>query len=81
MTNKNIKQIAPGLVPAEDQTVSVLLNMPENDPFNKPTNIHVMLVPEMSADRILELDYRYAVEKNGELEYASRRLLENKYQN
>ena len=74
--NKNVKTISPGLVPSNDQTVSVILNMPENDPFNKPTNIHVFIVPELSADRIMELDYRFATEQNGELEYASRRLLE-----
>jgi len=57
-----------------EQTVSVLLNHPDNDPYNKPTVIKVMLIPESSADRIMEIDYRYAVENNGELEYGRRTL-------
>ena len=76
MANRNIKTISPGLVPSSEQTVSVLLNMPDNDPFNKPTTIHILIIPELSADRIMEIDYRYALETNGELEYKSRRLLE-----
>ena len=72
MKNRNIKSISPGLVPAHDQTVSVLLNIPDNDPFNKPTILHVLIIPELSADRNMEIDYRYAVETNGELEYGLR---------
>ena len=60
--------------------VKVLLNHPENDPYNKPTVIKVMLVPEMSADRTMELEYRYAVEVNGELEYKTRMIKLNRSQ-
>ena len=39
-----------------------------------------MLVPEESADRILEVDYRYAIENDGVLDYNSRTIKINRSQ-
>ena len=40
--------------------LKVLLNHPANDPFNKPTVIKVILVPESIIPSKIEIDYRYA---------------------
>ena len=57
-----------------EQTVSVLLNHPDNDPYNKPTVIKVMLIPESSADKFMEIDHRYALEVDGVREYKTKTL-------
>lgn len=58
----------------------MLLNHPDNDPYNRPTVIKVMLVPETSADRIIEIQYRYALENNGVLDYKTRTTQVNRSQ-
>lgn len=68
MAGRNVIANA-SLVPSMDQTCSVLLNHPDNDPYNRPTVIKVLLVPEMFANKQIDIDYRYAVEVNGELQY------------
>ena len=50
LEDKNIKSMPDKLIPSQDQTISVLLNHPNNDPFNKPTVIKVMLIRETATD-------------------------------
>ena len=58
LVQRNITAMNPSMIPSEDQTISVLLNHPDNDPFNKPTIIKVMLVPEAMIPAKMEIHYR-----------------------
>ena len=48
------------MIPSDELTITVLINHPDNDPFNKPTVIKVILVPESLIPSKIEIDYRYA---------------------
>ena len=37
MRERGIKAMPPNLIPSMDQTITMLLNHPQNDPYNKPT--------------------------------------------
>ena len=58
LVQRNITAMNPSMIPSEDQTISMLLNHPDNDPFNKPTIIKVMLVPEAMIPAKMEIHYR-----------------------
>ena len=75
LANRNISAINANMIPSDDQTITVLLNHPANDPFNKPTVIKVILVPEALIPSKIEIDYRYAIPdpENG-LKYHTRML-------
>ena len=37
MRERGIKAMPPNLIPSMDQTITMMLNHPGNDPYNKPT--------------------------------------------
>ena len=37
MRERGIKAMPPNLIPSMDQTITMMLNHPANDPYNKPT--------------------------------------------
>ena len=78
LTDRNFKPLPANLIPSQDQTVSALVNRPDNDPFNKPTIIRLVLIPETIIDPKMELQYRYAIDNEGVLEYNARILTVNR---
>ena len=58
LVQRNITAMNPSMIPSEDQTISVLLNHPDNDPFNKPSIIKVLLIPEAMIPAKMEIHYR-----------------------
>ena len=69
MVDRNCKAMNPSLVPKPDHTIPVILNQPNNDPFNRPSIIKVMIVPEEFMLPTMDLDYRYATQKDGKTTY------------
>ena len=81
LANRNISAMNADMIPSEDQTISTLLNHPTNDPFNKPSVIKVILVPEALIPAKLEIDYRYAIpQSDGGYNYRNRTLELNRNQ-
>ena len=81
LASKNITAMDADMIPSEDQTISVLLNHPKNDPFNKPSIIKIILVPEALIEAKLEIDYRYALkQEDNTYAYRSRTLELNRNQ-
>ena len=72
MINRNCKAMDPSLVPKPNHTIPVILNHQNNDPYNRPSIIKVMIVPEDFMPEIMDLDYRYAIKNNGSLSYKTR---------
>ena len=72
MIDRNCKAMDPSLVPKPNHTIPVILNHKNNDPYNRPSIIKVMIVPEDFMPETMDLDYRYAIEQNGALSYKTR---------
>ena len=80
MSNKNVRVMPDKLIPSQEQTISVLLSHTDNDPFNKPTVIKVMLIPEMATDAKMEIKYRYTTGQEPNIDYGARLITVNRRQ-